>query len=173
MTELVVGIDPGLSGALAILDCRAGALVKLVDLPVCRTPGKLAWIDGWMFDQLLSETLEIRKAIAVVELVSAMPKQGVASSFAFGVSFGSILSVLQAWEIPIHLVKPGTWKRELQLAGKDKKASLYKARLLYPAADLRLEKHHNRAEALLMAYWWLQKKAATRAAKVGIELTAG
>lgn len=167
MTSFVVGVDPGLSGALAIL-ADDGELMSVVDLPVCRTPGKLAWIDGLQLEELLGEHLRIERAVAVVELVNSMPKQGVASSFAFGVAFGSILSILQAWEMPLHLIHPSKWKRDLQLAGKDKKASLYKARLLYPKADLKLAKHHGRAEALLIAYWWLQKKAASRAAKVGL-----
>lgn len=161
MTELVVGVDPGLTGALAILNSSA-ELVALVDLPVCRTPGKLAWIDGAELESLLGAHLNGRGAVAVVELASAMPKQGVASTFAFGVTFGSILSILQAWQFPLHLVKPAQWKRDLCLAGKDKKASLYKARLLYPTADLKLAKHHGRAEALLIAYWYMQKKTAPK-----------
>lgn len=166
MSDFVVGVDPGLSGALAVLDDDA-KLVALADLPVCHTPGKLAWIDGNSLDELLSVNVRLLGAVAVVELVSAMPKQGVASSFQFGVTYGSILSILQAWQLPLHFVRPSQWKRDLQLVGKDKKASLYKARLLYPTADLKLAKHHGRAEALLIAYWWLQKKAASRAAKVG------
>lgn len=167
---LVVGIDPGLTGALAILD-NDGALVALADLPVSRTPGKLAWIDGWHLEDLLGTHTQINKCVAVVELVSSMPKQGVASSFAFGVAFGSILSILQAWEMPLHLVKPSKWKRDLQLAGKDKKASLYKARLLFPGADLKLAKHHGRAEALLLAYWYLQKRNPAEAGlEVGISV---
>lgn len=163
MTDLVVGIDPGLTGAIALLDSDA-KLLKVADLPVCRTPGKLAWINGWLLEEWLGQHTQINKCVAVVELASAMPKQGVSSTFAFGVVFGSILSILQAWEMPLHLVRASEWKRDLQLAGKDKKASLYKARLLYPTADLKLAKHHGRAEALLIAYWWLQKKAAPKAA---------
>ena len=157
MTDLVIGIDPGLTGALAILS-QGTALIALEDLPVCRTPGKLAWIDGAALQVLLRDHLKDSPAVAVVELVHSMPKQGVASSFAFGVSFGSLLSILQVFQLPLHLVRPLAWKRDLQLAGKDKKAALYKARLLYPQADLKLAKHHGRAEALLLAYWFLKGK---------------
>ena len=154
MTDLVIGIDPGLTGAIAILS-EGTALVALEDLPVCRTPGKLAWIDGVQLQFLLNDKLNGQSATAVVELVHSMPKQGVASSFAFGVSFGSVLSILQARQIPLHLISPTQWKRALQLVGKDKKAALYKARLLFPQADLTLAKHHGRAEALLLAHWYL------------------
>jgi len=65
-----------------------------------------------------------------------MPRQGVASSFAFGVGLGSILSVLQTLQLPLELITPATWKRTLGLSS-DKRASLDKARLLFPTAELR------------------------------------
>lgn len=79
-----------------------------------------------------------------------MPGQGVASSFQFGCGYGSILGVLQATLISMVLVTPAVWKRSYGL-GKDKHASLHKARLMWPRADLRLAKHEGRAEALLIA----------------------
>ena len=48
-----------------------------------------------------------------------MPGQGVASSFQFGVGFGSILGVLQTLQIPIEFVTAAVWKRSYGL-GKDK-----------------------------------------------------
>ena len=81
-----------------------------------------------------------------------MPKQGVASSFALGVGLGSILGVLQAMHVPLELVTAAAWKRALGLSS-DKRASLHKARLLFPSAELGLAKHDGRAEALLLAYY--------------------
>ena len=158
---LTIGIDPGLSGALAVIDTD-GVIVALADLPVIRDRS-LAWIDGAELQGMLLDALGGRQSIAVVERVSAMPKQGVASSFAFGVGFGSILGVLQAMHIPVELVTAAQWKRALGLSS-DKKASLHKARLLFPAADLRLEKHDGRAEALLLARWWMTRAVSQRAA---------
>jgi crossover junction endodeoxyribonuclease RuvC len=154
----VIGIDPGLSGALAVL-APDGTVERLADLPVIRD-GRLAWIDGCGLQSLLIDSLYGRPARAIVERVGAMPKQGVASAFTFGVTFGSILAVLQARHLSIELVTPTTWKRALGL-GSDKRASLDKARLLYPTADLDLAKHDGRAEALLLAHW-----ALTRAERV-------
>lgn len=145
---LTIGIDPGLSGAIAILD-EEGALLELADLPVIRDKS-LAWIDGSALQGLLLDAMDGRRTQAIVERVSAMPGQGVSSMFTFGVAYGSLLSVLQALQIPVELVTPVTWKKAAGL-GKDKKAALHKARLLFPTADLRLEKHHGRAEALLLA----------------------
>lgn len=145
---ITIGIDPGLSGAIAALN-GYGEIVLLEDLPVIRDKS-LAWIDGGALQSLLLESRSGHIARAIVERVGSMPKQGVASTFTFGVAFGSILSVLQAMQIPIELVTAATWKRAAAL-GADKKAALHKARLLYPSAELHLEKHHGRAEALLLA----------------------
>lgn len=150
-----IGIDPGLSGAIACLDSQ-GTLVWLDDLPVVRWD-KLAWIDGnALLGMILRNTQAPRRAF--VERVNAMPKQGVASSFQFGAGFGSILGCLGAMAIPISLVRPGEWKKALRLAGKDKGAALDRARLLWPTADLRLKKHDGRAEALLIAAWGLHTR---------------
>ena len=150
----IVAIDPGLSGAIAVLS-PTGDLERLEDLPVIRD-GRLAWIDGGSLQSFLIDALYGRPARAIVERVGAMPKQGIASAFNFGVGFGSVLAVLQARHLPIELVTPAVWKRALGL-GTDKRASLDKARLLYPTADLGLAKHDGRAEALLLAHWALSR----------------
>ncbi len=79
-----------------------------------------------------------------------MPRQGIASAFQFGVGFGSVLSVLQALHISLEFVTPAVWKRAYGLS-RDKHASLFKARLMFPTAELNLAKHDGRAEALLIA----------------------
>lgn len=152
---LMIGIDPGLTGAVAVLNA-AGEYHTVFDLPVIRDRS-LAWIDG---DALLSAVLAAKggeSATVIIERVSSMPGQGVASSFGFGVTFGSILATVQCLHLPLELVTPATWKRALGL-GSDKSASLHKARLLFPMANLSLAKHHGRAEALLMARWALDRK---------------
>lgn len=145
---LTIGIDPGLSGAIAILDWH-GHVLACEDLPVVRDKS-LAWIDGGLMLSTIMNYREGNDTVAMIERVSAMPKQGVSSSFQFGVGFGSILGVLQALAIPIEFVTPRTWKKSYGL-DSDKKAALHKARLLYPDVDLHLAKHDGRAEALLIA----------------------
>jgi hypothetical protein len=76
------------------------------------------------------------------------------------VGFGSVLSVLQVLRLPVELITPAVWKRALGLSSQ-KLASLHKARLLFPGAELHLAKHDGRAEALLLAY-----HAQTRARQV-------
>lgn len=146
-----IGIDPGLTGALAHMD-GFGGLTGVEDLPVIRD-GSTAWIDGQMLFMRLMHYCAAKEPNEVwIERVHAMPKQGVSSSFTFGVTFGSILGTLRAAACSIHFVSPQKWKKDLGL-GSEKSAALDKARILYPTADLELAKHHGRAEAILIAHW--------------------
>ncbi len=147
MPTITIGIDPGLQGAISLLVDDGESLVY--DLPTIGDKS-LEWIDGGALQSLILQ--HPGKRWAYVERVSAMPKQGVSSSFKFGVGFGAVLGVLQALQIPIEFVTPATWKRAMHVSD-EKQASLDKARLLFPACDLRLKKHHGRAEALLIAQW--------------------
>jgi crossover junction endodeoxyribonuclease RuvC len=158
---ITIGLDPGLTGALAILN-ESGDCERVADLPVIRD-GKLSWIDGSALQSLLIDSLAGRPARAFVERVQAFPQQGRSSAFNFGVGFGSILSILQARHIAIELVMPTQWKKALGLSN-DKRASLDKARLLFPTAELHLAKHDGRAEALLLARYGMGR--ATSGARV-------
>lgn len=150
----VIGIDPGMSGAMSTIWNRSDeSFYHVEDLPVM-TDMSLAWIDGGLLQSELMKWAPQRPTV-VIERVSAMPGQGVSSCFKFGAVFGSILSVVQAIGFPIEFVSPAVWKRDLGLI-KDKKAALHKARLLFPHAELHLAKHDGRAEALLIAHWYLR-----------------
>ena len=106
------------------------------------------------FNQILKamrEAVKDGECMVVVEAVHSMPRQGVSSSFKFGVSYGVALSLAQslgAWSP----VTPHVWKRDLELTS-DKNESLAMARLLWPDAPLARKRDNGRAEALLMAEW--------------------
>lgn len=163
MTTLTLAIDPGLTGAFALL-APTGDVIAVEDLPVVRD-GTLAWIDG---DRLMSRLLELRNGVAVtaiVERVHAMPKNGSQAAFSQGCTLGSIVATLQIAHVRIEFVAPSVWKRDLGLTfgkqtkdGARKRASLDKARLLYPGAPLDRQKDHGRAEALLLAHWHQQRR---------------
>ena len=153
--SLTIGIDPGLLGAIAIL-APDGSIELLADLPVIRDR-TLAWIDGAELQSLIMGGLRGRAAVAaVIERVHSMPRQGVASAFQFGVGFGAVLGVLQAMHLRIQFVTAPVWKRHYGL-DRDKNASLYKARLMFPTAELHMAKHEGRAEALLIAHYALTR----------------
>lgn len=172
MSGVVVGIDPGLTGAVGVVNTQ-GEFVAAWDLPVVRDQS-LAWIDA---AELRAQYFKLRDALSpgasirfVIERVSAMPKQGVAGVFTFGMTFGSILATVQSFGCPMDFVTPVKWKNALGLRGKAnavsvaKRAALDKARLLFPAAELTLVKHEARAEALLIAHWALRHQTQDRIA---------
>lgn len=146
---VVVGIDPGVSGAIAALDQRDGALMWLEDMPA---------LDKHVNAAALADLLEVEDiALAAVEAVHAMPKQGVTSSFNFGRSYGVVLGVLAALDAPVTHLRPTVWKKAAGLTA-DKSASRRLATDIWPAhADaFKLVKHDGRAEAALLArHAWL------------------
>jgi hypothetical protein len=146
----VMAIDPGaVSGAFALF--HSDGHVEAGDMAV--VDGQL---DAAAFARLVRSS---HASIAVVERVGAMPKQGVASTFKFGVSVGIVHGVLLSCGVPVHLVAPATWKRQMKLSGSDKEAARAMAIRLFPRVEgLHLKKHHNRAEALLLGHWFTTKE---------------
>ena len=149
MTDVILGIDPGLEGAYAFL-APDGAVTG--DLPRMSKE-----IDAAEFARIVER---FRPHVAIVENVASMPKQGVASTFAFGRAYGTILGVLGALEVTTLKVTPAQWKHHYRLSGKDKESARTRAIQLFPEiANLNLKKHHGRAEALLIANWYVEKCA--------------
>jgi len=145
---IFIGIDPGVSGAIAIL---APDGVTFFDMPVLEVKKKQT-LDYAGLAGIL-RPFSGCGAFVAVELVGSMPGQGVSSTFAFGRSYGAVLATLATLEIPYELVTPPVWKRAFRLVGCEKDESRAAALRLFPqcASDLRLKKHHGRADALLMA----------------------
>ena len=81
-----------------------------------------------------------------------MPGQGVRSMFTCGYGYGLWLGILAALQMPYTPIRPVVWKKALGL-GKDKEAARLRAQQLFPSADLRLRKHHGRAESLLLPHY--------------------
>ena len=91
---------------------------------------------------------------AFVEQVGAMPKQGVSSTFRFGMAYGIIRGILAARGLPYQLVRPQVWKKAMGV-GRDKdECRLLAARMFPKQADLFVRKKDaNRAEAVLIAVY--------------------
>jgi crossover junction endodeoxyribonuclease RuvC len=124
---VILGIDPGLTGACAVLDGqRANGIVEIValyDLPTIGT-GKQREIDATALAHLIRAHTPY--AFAAVEKVASRPGQGVSSTFKFGTSYGVIRGVIGTLEIPIRHVTPSKWKKTLGLNG-DAEASRARA----------------------------------------------
>lgn len=146
---ITVGVDPGVSGAIAFLTDKGQ---EVFDMPVMAS-GKKQQINPYELHHLLVKMLAGRAAQSVVylEQVSAMPGQGVSSTFGFGVSFGIIQGVVAGLGVPLVMVTPTTWKRRAGLLGKEKDQARTLAQRLYPTAELGRKKDIGRADAILIA----------------------
>ena len=141
-----IGIDPGISGAIAILQ-DDDSLINVYDMPIMAGTGKRQQVNASELVKILSQA----NGISYVERVSAMPGQGVSSMFSFGTSYGIVLGVLAALQIPVVLVTPQRWKKIAGLTGKEKDMARTLAQQLYPEAALGRKRDIGRADAILIA----------------------
>ncbi|MFG1334004.1 hypothetical protein V5F41_22470 [Xanthobacter autotrophicus] len=151
---LILGIDPGLSGAFAFLD--DGKLTHVADLPTMGEGARRMLDSGALADALKPLTFDF----AVIEQVGAMPGQGVSSMFRFGHAVGQAVGVIHALGIPLKWASPGTWKRTMGL-NSDKERARALAIETFPSlrAQFARKKDHGRAEAALMALWGARASA--------------
>jgi crossover junction endodeoxyribonuclease RuvC len=150
-THTYIGVDPGLGGALAVIDSDGN--VDLYDMPVMEYSvgkKKKRRIDIVSVRNLLRNMANSGHA-AFIEEVNAMPGQGVTSMFNMGYGLGILHAVLTCLYIRTVRVRPQAWKKEFGLIKKDKGDSIRVAQELFPHADITLKKHHGRAESLLIA----------------------
>ena len=153
---IVLGIDPGLTGAWALV--RDKHLLTLGDLPTVefsagRVKRKLDGVQfALMVRNMCASFCEGEDLVACVEKVFSMPGQGVSSMFSLGMSAGIIEGVLAAERVPIHWTTPSAWT-STQRAGRDKGHSVPACNANWPgmAANWTLKKHHNRCDAALIA----------------------
>lgn len=152
---LTFGIDPGQTGAIAVL--HNGHIEQVIDMPTAaRLHGKGLQVDAYMLtSKLLSAASGHNQRRAVIEAVSAMPGQGVSSMFRFGESLGIVLGVLGALQIPVRWISPAKWKRAAGLTGKDKDAARTLALQLHPEVGdmLARKKDTGRADAICIAHF--------------------
>ena len=155
---IIVGIDPGVSGAICFL--LKGKIVALYDMPTM-VDGKKnkkqvngAEITNILNNEMISDT-DIK---VVIEQVSAMPGQGVTSMFNFGQSFGVSKGICAALKIPVHFVRPAKWKKHFNLINSEKDASRTKVIEAFPyiSSQLSKKKDGNKADAILIARFFYE-----------------
>jgi len=143
--KCIMGLDPGISGAVAFYfpDQRAG--ISAYDVPVV---GKEINASA-LFDLIHRYAPDL----AVIEIVHSMPKQGVASSFNFGMSYGIAKGVVGSLHIPTINVAPTKWKKHFGLTA-DKEQARALAISTWPFSEhFRRKKDNGRAEAALLALY--------------------
>jgi len=151
VTIVILGIDPGLDGGIAIL---SGSHIELLE--TIPTEKKTGFIKRQVDAQKLSNILKVYHTgvypdiICYLEGVASRPGQGVASVFSFGDTYGAIRGVLGTLNIPVYTVTPSKWKKALSVSSKED--SLKAIKDLYPLLRMR-KKDHNLAEAILIALY--------------------
>ena len=157
----IIGIDPGLSGALAILDDLK--IFDIFDMPVMSEgkKNKKQLNSAQLVNIIKKNILTDKETIVIVEQVSAMPGQGVTSMFNFGQTFGAIKGICASLNLPIFFVRPAKWKKHFDLINSSKDASRTKVIEMYPSISERLSKKKdvNKADAILIARYFKECKA--------------
>ncbi len=166
----IIACDPGVHGAVALYD---GTSVSVYDYPIytvtrkSKKLGKEVTTNRTHYD--IPKLVELIKSLnpteAIIEEVSARPNDGSVAGFSFGKGFGLLLGIVHTFGCTVNQVRPAIWKKALGLAtGSTKNDSRLLALRLFPelAEDLKLKKYEGRAEAALLAHYFLNKENLTK-----------
>lgn len=168
MSRIVIGIDPGKTGAVAICGARLPAFIQsnktriVIDCPTVmakvnnkskevQDPGLMAMI----LRPYVGEDVHV-----YLEKVSAMKGQGVTSMFSFGTNYGTWLGIIAAFRFPYTLVTPQAWKK-VMMSGMDRSddSDRQRALQLFPemSGELSRKKDDGRADALLICEYGVRQ----------------
>lgn len=156
-----VGVDPGISGAIAFIYDNDRVVFR--DMPTEHKRTKGSQVNAHELSSIFREQLAAHPGVVfqvAVEEVAARPKQGVSSMFSFGESAGVVRGVISTLRISFEFVTPQKWKGASGLKGSDKDFARTKLIQARPdlASQLARKKDGGRADA----YWiadWLRGKA--------------
>lgn len=132
MKGCILGIDPGLSGALAFLHPEE-AVMHIIDMPIFEfeTTRARKKVDPYAISRAFDE---MQPANVYLEEVNASPQMGTVSAFSFGEGKGILLGVAAARGTPLTQVKPAQWKKQMRVPA-DKRAAVARASQLFPAVS--------------------------------------
>ena len=148
----ILGIDPGASGALTLL--QPDRSCRVIDLPMLDVKPRRVLDLAALAD--IFDDLAVHRPVVWMELVGPRPTDGTVGAFSFGGMFWGLRSMIAAHRLVLELVAPVKWRRAVGLrAGDDKDASRARASQLLPHASRNwpLVKHHDRAESALIALY--------------------
>ena len=154
----IIGIDPGLTGAIAVL--KDNKVLNIFEMPVMAEGKKnKRQLNSAHLVKLLNDNISKEEEVSVVvEQVNAMPGQGVTSMFNFGQSFGILKGICSAMRLPMFFVRPAKWKKYYNLINSEKDASRTRAIEIYPnfSSQLSKKKDSNKADAILIASFYYE-----------------
>lgn len=150
---MILGVDPGLTGALAVVDLDGirPRLVEVIDVPTIGEDHQRE-----VCPSVLTFIQRVRPSAAYMERSQAMPDQGASSGFIYGAAYGALRMAVRGCLIPLIRVESRAWKRAHQLpVGATKEDSRQRALHLFPEGATAFQRvmDHNRAEAALIAWY--------------------
>lgn len=162
----IIGIDPGITGGIAMLNWTDPARCDLWAMPVEARSEKndKKQVNVKALCSLSTDIAAVHSVdLVVIERPSAPPVFGGAKRFGMGAfaaldighSFGCVHMFAALFEqAEIRFVQPAVWKKALKLK-REKHHAITRAHKLYPASKkvITLKKHDGLAEALLIAHY--------------------
>lgn len=160
---IVLGIDPGASGAFALYDTATLRLAgDIVDMPTWFQQvgrNKRLRLDPIAIAEYFDNLTYLNVELIVMENVGGRAKQSASAAYTFGYGTGMLYMAAIYTRIPIETVLPQTWKKQLNVPGKQKaddSAIMARANELFPHDraqfyGARGGKRVDRAEAAMMA----------------------
>jgi hypothetical protein len=163
MCKTYVGIDPGFTGAIGLID-GFGERIEAWDLPVIGGVGRDRQFDRPALRAMCHDLSLYDQDDLVIGLENptSRPGEGGQRTHRFGEGIGMIKMGLECYDLPFQLVAPNLWKGRLDLPGKHiKGANKACAQFLvthYPSAEhivygSRGGVKDGRLDALLIAHW--------------------
>jgi crossover junction endodeoxyribonuclease RuvC len=149
----ILGIDPGIKGALTLIDTIA-CTIAIIDMP----------LENGVRDKQKVSARGLIEAIraadpeaAFLEDVWSSPQMGIASAFSFGDGFGCTRTAILANDTPLHLVRPQIWKAATRCP-KEKKQATTRSAQVFPSCHSmffgpRGGSFDGRAESALLAFY--------------------
>ena len=149
---VVLAVDPGMQGALALLNTHD--ILDVIDMPIAGE-GAQKLVSAPTIANFIRGSGATN---ALVEKAQSMPEQGVAGVFRYGAAYGVCIGVIGTLEIPLELVHPSVWKRSMKLT-TNKEDSRLMAINRFPSYEhlFKRKMDHNRAEAALLAEFHMKK----------------
>jgi crossover junction endodeoxyribonuclease RuvC len=153
----ILGIDPGLDGALALYTPSSATPLLIMDMPTfsklvgthTRRQLNLTSLKTWLEFYVPAHT-----HVYLESPTGGMPRQSSVSTFSFGKICGATEMAIVMMGLTLTLVSPQQWKKAMGLTA-DKDHARYRAGQLFPhnTHDWALKSQDGRAEAVLLAYY--------------------
>ena len=148
---MYLGIDPGFSGALAVLDDKLN-IIHYQDMPIIEVAKKRELNEPELRNIFQRFSPKYNNLIVGIEKSQTMPGQGIVSTGRYMASYGFLRGLCVGLGLHYVLIRPPTWKKAM-LADmpKEKGSSIQKVNQIYPEIKLTRKKDHGISDAILIA----------------------